>query len=247
MKMHKTRMFLPPIPAYSPGDYDLYHSRLRFVSMPRASLNITGELETLLEPVYRAAGLLSLTKNVHAEQDRFIVPIHELQVHHVVVKFPEARILAADVTIPIEAQQSIRSVVLPQGSDKLAHARQCNTDRIHLKLAVGLKLTSAIRTISPASAYLGPRFSAQVVPHLTMNKDKLWVARELASAVSTHPDTEVAKHCAVIIREYFGDVEQERRIVCTGLVERHGPNRVPAVISAFGLDTEAKRISWLEE
>jgi hypothetical protein len=33
--------------------------------------------------------------------------------------------------------------------------------KANLKPGVGIKLTSAVRTISPASAYLGPRFSAQ--------------------------------------------------------------------------------------
>ena len=122
-----------------------------------------------------------------------------------------------------------------------------------LKLAVGIKLTSAVRTISPASAYLGPRFSAQVVPALHYDRSLLTVARELASVSHVEPNSEIAKHCGAIVRECHengGETRGERLIVCTGLVEygHAGTDGVtPAVVSAFGLDTEDKRIRWLDE
>lgn len=121
-----------------------------------------------------------------------------------------------------------------------------------LKLGVGIKLTSAIRTISPASAYLGPRFSAQVVPVLKMNKNILTVAKELSSAVYNHPDSDLAKHCAAIVRESHENTSEERGerlIVCTSLVEsgHSGVNgNIPAIIRVFKLDTEEKRIAWLD-
>lgn len=116
-----------------------------------------------------------------------------------------------------------------------------------------MKLTSAVRTISPESAYLGPRFSTQVVPVLTMNRNIVTVARELASAVHSHPDGEIAKHCAAIVRECHEDMSDdrgERLIVCTALVEKGhaGPDgHLPAVIRIFGLDTEEKKLRWLEK
>jgi hypothetical protein len=123
----------------------------------------------------------------------------------------------------------------------------------HLKLGVGIKLTSAIRTISPASAYLGPRFSAQVVSTLHFDRSLLTVARELASVVHVSQDSGTAKHCAAIVREYHengGEARGERLIVCTSLVERGhaGTDGVtPSVVRVFGLDTEDKRIKWLDE
>jgi len=59
----------------------------------------------------------------------------------------------------------VRSVIIPDAYQGL-----------HLKLGVGVKLTSAVRTISPESAYLGPCFSSQVVPVLTMDRNILTVA-----------------------------------------------------------------------
>ena len=123
----------------------------------------------------------------------------------------------------------------------------------HLKLGVGIKLTSAVRTISPASAYLGPRFSAQVVPALHYDRTLLTVVRELASVSHVGPDSDVAKHCGAIVREcYENDSEArgERLIVCTSLIE-HGhagtDGVTPSVVRVFGLDTEDKRIKWLDE
>lgn len=123
---------------------------------------------------------------------------------------------------------------------------------LSLKLGVGIKLTSAVRTISPASAYLGPRFSAKVVPALTMDRNIVTVARELASVVHTHPDTDIAKHCAAIVREAHENTSEERGerlIVCTALVESGHAGEggdIPAVIRIFNLDTEEKRLAWLD-
>jgi IucA / IucC family len=123
----------------------------------------------------------------------------------------------------------------------------------HLKLAVGVKLTSTVRIISPASAYLGPRFSEKVVPALHFDRSLLTVARELASVVHVAPDSDIASHCAAIVRECHengSEARGERLIVCTSLVERGhaGTDGVtPSVVRVFGLDTEDKRIKWFDE
>lgn len=124
---------------------------------------------------------------------------------------------------------------------------------ISLKLGVGIKLTSAVRTISPESAYFGPRFSSTVVPILELDPEVVTVAKELASIVHDHSDGEIAKHCAVIIRECYENTSEERGerlIVCTSLVESGHAGEggdIPPVIRVFGLDTEDKRVEWLDK
>ncbi|KAI0267718.1 IucC family-domain-containing protein [Gloeopeniophorella convolvens] len=236
--MHKTRHFLPPLAPLSPGR-ELYSPRVRLVALPRTSLRITGEFEALAKPVVEASAK-NAGEEVAVPEDHVIVPVHELQVVHILDKFKEAIALPDAFSVPALAQQSIRSVILP---DVLPTT--------HLKLAVGIKLTSAIRTISPASAYVGPRFSSQVVPVLRIDPSLLTVARELASAVHVDQDNDVAKHCAAIVRECHengSEARGERLIVCTSLVERGhaGTDGVtPSVVRAFELDTEEKRIEWL--
>ncbi|KAJ7220103.1 IucC family-domain-containing protein [Mycena pura] len=239
--MHKTRMFLPPIPDVIPGSYDLYNAKLRFVAVPRENLKITYDFEKYIAPLVASASARA-GKELVVPENFVVVPVHELQVHHIQAKFPDAVIFSPDFFLPILGQQSIRSVVVPNAYHELS-----------LKLGVGLKLTSAIRTISPASAYLGPRFSAQVVPALTMDRTIITVARELASVVHAHPEGDTAKHCAAIIREAYENTSEERGerlIVCTALVEKghagEGGHEY-AVIRVFELDTEERRIAWLDK
>ncbi|KAF8593335.1 hypothetical protein BDV93DRAFT_612275 [Ceratobasidium sp. AG-I] len=237
--MHKTRYFLPPLPDYAPGTIDLYHPKLRLVALPRESLRITYEFETYTKPILEA-----ICKNVGQQlvvrEGYVVVPVHGLQVVHIRDKFKEAEIYPEEFALLLLAQQSIRSVIVPEAYHELS-----------LKLAVGLKLTSAVRTISPASAYLGPRFSKHVVPALSMDPKIVTVAKELASVVHAHPDGEIAKHCAAIIREAHENTSEERGerlIVCTALVESGHSGEggdLPAAIRVFGLDTEEKRVQWL--
>ncbi|KAF6754534.1 IucC family-domain-containing protein [Ephemerocybe angulata] len=238
--MHKTRRFLPPIPDFAPGDYDLSNPKLRFVAMPRNSMKITYNFEELVQPVLKTAAAKA-GRDLVVPEGHIIIPVHELQLYHIQQKFPEVHIIPKEFELPLLAQQSLRSVVVPEAYRTL-----------HLKLGVGIKLTSAVRTISPESAYLGPRFSAQVEPVLTMDRELVTVARELASVVHSNPNGEIAKHCAALVREYHEGHEEERHerhIVCTSLVERghSGPGSdIPLVIRVFELDTEEKRAAWLE-
>ncbi|KAE9398477.1 hypothetical protein BT96DRAFT_1031422 [Gymnopus androsaceus JB14] len=232
--MHKTRAFLPPMQDISPGSFDLYHPKLRFIALPKSSLKITYEFEELTEPL-RQAVAKTAGQALSIPVDYLVIPVHELQVAHIEEKFGEAVIYPPNFSLPLLAQQSIRSVVVPDVYQSLS-----------LKLGVGIKLTSAVRTISPASAYLGPRFSAQVVPAITMDPSILTVAKELASVVHSHPDTDVAKHCAAIVREAHelnSEARGERLIVCTALVESGHDGKdghLPAVI-------REKRLKWLDE
>ncbi|KAJ7056635.1 IucC family-domain-containing protein [Mycena amicta] len=239
--MHKTRSFLPPIRHIIPGSYDLYHTKLRFVAVPRENLKISYDFEGLTEPL-RAAAAAAAGKELSVPENFVVVPVHELQTAHIQAKFPEAVVFGPEFYLPILGQQSIRSVIVPNAYHELS-----------LKLGVGIKLTSAVRTISPPSAYLGPRFSAQVVPALTMDRNIITVARELASVVHAHPDPDVAKHCAAIVREAYENTSEERGerlIVCTSLVEKghagEGGDEY-AVIRVFELDTEEKRVEWFDK
>lgn len=229
--------------------------------MPRQAMKVTYNFEELTQPVLKQAAAKA-GRPMEVPENHIVVPVHELQLYHIRDKFPQAHIISKDFELPLLAQQSlryaaffhflrgleeskshpIRSVVVPDAYKTL-----------HLKLGVGMKLTSAVRTISPESAYLGPRFSAQVVPVLTMDREIVTVARELASVVHSHPNGEIAKHCAALVREYHEGHEKERNerhIVCTSLVERghSGPlGELPLVVRVFDLDTEEKRAVWLEK
>ncbi|KAJ3805063.1 IucC family-domain-containing protein [Lentinula lateritia] len=270
--MHKTRMFLPPMRDITDDDtYDLYNPQLRFIALPKSSLHITYDFEELTEPLRRCAAeaaaaaasdqvqeFLTPTGDMSIPPSHFVIPIHELQIPHIEEKFPEALIYPEQFKLPLQAQQSIRSVILPSFSppSQLSFSSPSSPSvPLSLKLSVGIKLTSAIRTISPASAFLGPRFSKHVIPRITSAIDPsiLTVAKELASVVSTHPDPEIAKFCAAIVREAH-DVEYEanvgeRLIVCTALVETgHSSSSDPAllrILRILPLPTKQTKLTFL--
>jgi hypothetical protein len=90
----------------------------------------------------------------------------------------------------------------------------------------------------------------EVVPLLAIDRNVLGVARELAGVVHAHPDRKTARHCAAVIREGFEEYQNERLIVSTALIESGhvgADGHLPSVVRAFGLDTEAKRLQWLEK
>jgi hypothetical protein len=100
-------MFLPPIPDTPPGSYDLYHPKLRFVGVAREKLNITYDFEKYTKPLIDAASATA-GEPLPVPENFVVVPVHELQVHHIQSKFPDATIFPAQFAIPILGQQSIR-------------------------------------------------------------------------------------------------------------------------------------------
>jgi len=121
---------------------------------------------------------------------------------------------------------------------------------LSLKLAVGVTISSALRTISHATAIHGPCFGREVVPQLSINHEVLFLEHEIASAVYKHEDPGTAQHCAAILRQaYNGEERGEKVIVAAALVETgyegYG-DEVPAVVNALGLDSVDKRFAFLE-
>lgn len=118
-----------------------------------------------------------------------------------------------------------------------------------LKLAVGVKISSSLRTISHFTADFGPRFSADIIPKLDIDPEILSIAREPASAVYSSADPEIAKHFTAVLREEFQPEEGQALIVCAALLEMdHAglPGGVSAVESAFNLNTDKKRATFLD-
>ena len=107
LQMHKTRRFLPPIPPYQPGQYQLIHPTLRLIAVPTANLKVTFNFEELLKPLIKAfeqkAG-----KGVFVPNNYTAIPVHDLQLHHIRSKFPDAHVFPEEFSLPLEAQQSLR-------------------------------------------------------------------------------------------------------------------------------------------
>jgi len=90
-----------------PGSFDLYHAKIRFVSLPASSLTVTNDFVGLTKPVLDAA-CNAARAELPMPEGHIAIPIHELQVAHIQDKFKEAIIHPPCFNVPLLAQQSIR-------------------------------------------------------------------------------------------------------------------------------------------
>ncbi|KAI9599158.1 IucC family-domain-containing protein [Syncephalis fuscata] len=226
--MHKARFALPPLEAIPTGA-DLSSPDVCFVYLPRGDVILRGEYDRYIEQFIPKETRVAMpnTKNYA------ILPVHPRQLPNVFARFPQAKLLPG--VLPAKAQASLRTVV-PAEHPEWA-----------IKLCLGIKVTSALRTITPWSTHMGPGMLKLVDKLVADNTDTLKVLKEVASAVVKHPDTDVAKHLSCIIREEAVQktAENEQSIVCAALVERNA-HGTPFVLSAFNLDTEAKCVAFFE-
>ncbi|KCV67741.1 hypothetical protein H696_05850 [Fonticula alba] len=161
-----------------------------------------------------------------------VVPIHPGQWPNIAARFADAILLDRPPAPEHRAmaQTSLRSVAL---SGPGAPA-------FHLKFALGVQTTSALRTVSPFSVFNGIVF-AEVA--LRIAPASLIVVPESISIGSAHPDPTVARHMACLARPDPLSLcpAGSNTIVCASLVER-GPDGVPNVLRAFHLtDAPAAR------
>ncbi|KAG6888931.1 hypothetical protein C0995_004944 [Termitomyces sp. Mi166 len=229
--MHRARS-LPSTVLY----YDWYHPRIRFVCVPRARISVLGPFEASIRELAKSIAE-RCGRWIPVDPDLFVMPVHELQIPNIVAKFPDANVLHADINVQAYAQSSIRTVIIP-GLRNMA-----------LKLAVGVKISSALRTISHFTADFGPRFSNDIVPKLTIDPHILSISREPASAVYRSDDPDLAKHFTAILREEIEPEEGHALIVSAALLEMgHAgqPGGTSAVESTFRLDTYEKRAKFLD-
>ncbi|KAG5642424.1 hypothetical protein DXG03_002798 [Asterophora parasitica] len=229
--MHRARM-LP----LSLSDYDWYRPRIRFVRVHRANIKVLGPFETEILKLAKGAAERS-GQLLREDPSTIVMPVHELQIPSITAKFPDVEVLHPDINVQAFAQSSIRTVVIPE------------LPGLALKLAVGVKISSSLRTISHFTADFGPRFSSDIVPKLSINPSILSISREPASAVYDSIDPDLAKHFTAILREEVQLQDGQALIVSAALLEMDhagSPGGVSAVESIFKLDTYEKRATFLD-
>jgi len=221
------------MPPLTPGMIDLDNPRIRLVSFPRKAIHLRGDFEA------EVCGLVEHILGDTRKPDIVYLPVHEFQLQTLLEKFPIAQIVNEVRPVWARSLTSIRTLALPE----LLPGKS-------LKLGVGVRVSGALRTVSPFSAYSGPGFSESTVPHLFYDKNILTIQCEVASAVARHEDPHVAKHAACIVRdalEYGPESEREIIMPCANLTERiQQPNTSATLVThVFGLETEASRQAFL--
>jgi len=231
--MHKMRMSYPPMPPLIPGMIDLENPRIRLVSFPREAIHLRGDFEAQI------CGLVEHMLGGKREPGVVYLPVHEFQLQTLLEKHPVAQVVNEVISVRAHSLLAVRTLAIP----KLLPGK-C------LKLSVGIGITSALRTVSPNTAYSGPGFSERSVPHLSYDKDILTIECEVASAVAHHEDPNVAKHATCIVRDAVGfgpESRQDLIVPCANLVERiqKPDTNATLVTHVFGLGTEASRQAFL--
>ncbi|KAJ2493243.1 hypothetical protein IWW37_000706 [Coemansia sp. RSA 2050] len=238
--MHRTRHSVPPLEPIAP-ETDLFDIALTFVAVPRSRLKIEGKFECLLAALYASAAAdngssAHLLDSVDTELE-VVMPVHPLHNPAVLKLFAFVRHLP--FSVPAQAQASLRTLC-PQALAPLGY---------DIKLPLGIKTTSALRTISPWSAFAGPRIT-EAIPAILRNapiEDALLIAGEPASAVSADPDYDIAKYLTCVIRndpEYICRPRGERVIMAAALTSNNDDG-VSTVVRQWRLDTADKRRSFL--
>ncbi|KAI9282553.1 hypothetical protein BY458DRAFT_467836 [Sporodiniella umbellata] len=240
--MHKARKSFPPMPPLIPGSYDLDHPNVRLVGLPKSSAVVRGEYEELSAPLMNAlmdAG--SDHKKIRAQYpDHTYIAIHELQIPNVQERFKDAVVFPEEYQLPVEALASLRSVARPDILPGLS-----------VKLCLGIKISSALRTVSAFATYFGPGFSFNVVPKLTYDSEVLVIERELGTIAYKCDDNHDAKHCSSVIREaieYDPKYKDDLFIPCGVLVEKiQKPDTDETLVShVWNLSTKEKRVEFLD-
>ncbi len=223
--MHRMRYTVPPTKLISPST-DLYNVNVRYVIVPKNELIITGDFSNLVKPFYafhlkrfaRAKKSKAKKRIKFNQASELIVPVHEYHLPNVQYHFRNARLLPKWFSTRCKVQSSQRTL------------NYIGYDKYSIKLPVGIKLTSTLRTITPWTAYLGPRIN-QALDAVITDKKALIALREPASVCSANPDFDIAKHLACIVRE---DAEaltlpNERVVLCLALTES-----LPSAVSPTG-------------
>jgi hypothetical protein len=198
------------------------------IAVDSASIRISGPFRTLLRPLERSLDI------PHTREHEIAIPCLARQLPAIMLRFPSARVLAANATTA-SAQASIRTVVLPQSLGF----------EWHLKLAFACIITSALRTITPWTACVGPELSAVLDDLLP---EETWICREVASVTGAQQDYDEAKHISCILRENHeakADAMAQTLVIAAALAETPFGETECYATFLFGLETADERMDWL--
>lgn len=228
--MHKARYAMPPLEPFTANDecFETFRfPKIRFFLVNSAYMLVRGPFQEYVKRIYPH----------EIPPHHIVMPVHSLQVPNIQQRFPFAQLL--DFEVPARSQASTRSVV-PD-----------NDRSISLKLPLGVKITSALRTVTHWTTYQGPGIGE--ITDEIVDSDALLVIKEVASAVVRDHNPDSAKHFSCIFRDHVQEAENvecdfgmERLIVCAALVETEVNNDCSRVVSVFNLNTEQERIRFLE-
>jgi hypothetical protein len=102
-QMHRSRMITSSVS----DDYDWYKPDIRFVSVPRSKLDISGDFEHEVNRLLEQTAS-NFDGQTYSGDDRVIMPVHELQIPTILSKFEDVIVLDKEFHLPAYGQTSLR-------------------------------------------------------------------------------------------------------------------------------------------
>jgi len=229
--MHRARLFDSNF-----LEYDWYHPSIRFVGVPRADLEVKGDFVRLCRCL-AAKAAKNAGRRLQDDPTFVYMPVHELQIENIRSRMGNLRLLDPEISLRAQAHCSIRTVEIPGFPD------------MAFKLSVGVKISSALRTISHFTADFGPRFSRDIVPKLAVDSEILHIELETSSAVYRTTDPDVAKHLTAVIREKYRTPNGQTVVVVAALLDMNLAEldeNISVLEHVFELDSEKKKAAFLD-
>ncbi|KAH7383068.1 IucC family-domain-containing protein [Cadophora sp. MPI-SDFR-AT-0126] len=173
---------------------DFKTAKLYFVAIPRAKMDVVGDYSKWMKRLITA----------EVDDNRIVLPVHELQLPNVLDAFPEVQVLPQTVTG--HPQSSLRTISV-------------TSPDFCIKIPLRIKVTSIVRTIRPWAVTIGHRLEPvlQLIERGVQDfGSSLIIAREFAAAASR------SEHLGCIVRESTESIAArtgDRIIVCAAMVE----------------------------
>lgn len=232
--MHRNFIAEPPLTEITPTDVSqLLNPQISLVSVSRTDIQMIGPFENVLFPFFESQGVNPDT----IPPDRALLPCLTRQLPAIFKHFPSAR-EESSTPIRLDAQMSLRTVSFPPSAPQRFP--------YHFKFALAVTISSALRTITPWTACIGPQVTALLERLLPSS---LLIFREIAAVTGAQADFAEAKHISVLVRE---DLEIRARAngeclipasALAGTGVGGGPCHAERV---FGLDSPKKRREWFQ-
>jgi len=233
--MHRTCLAQAPLSPILPGEIPLLlEPEILFISVLRSDLHITGDFESEIRPLFKENDIPTSA----VPSDRIIIPCLARQLPAILEQLgPSVQKIPTPKPLHAQAQASLRTVSLPPDS-AFPH---------HLKFTLACKITSALRTITPWTANIGPEVSVLLQKLLPPT---MWVFTEIGAVTGSNPDFDKAKHISVLIRENVelrARAHGETLIPAAALAERGIDNEECHAARIFHLDTLEKKKAWFRK
>jgi hypothetical protein len=100
--MHRARTF-----DCTTLEYDWYHPRVRFVGVPKSSIQTLGGFEDSSQKLAELAASRA-GHTLPSDDNLMFMPVHEMQIDNIRKRFHDAEILPPEVFLPALGQSSIR-------------------------------------------------------------------------------------------------------------------------------------------